>query len=258
MVRGLEKFREYFKNYNGSYVIIGGTACDIAINEAGLRPRATKDLDIILIVEAISPAFVLKFWEFVKEAGYELKEQDEKDRRYYRFTKPGNNEYPYQIEIFSKNPDLLNLNEEIHLTLIKVSEGIPSLSAILLDEDYYKYTIDHSSFSDALRIANTEALICLKAKAYLDLIKRKKKGEEITEKDIRKHKLDIFRLAVLLTADDYFDLPDSLKEDIQEFMDLISVELPDNAIFKEMGLGNIDVEKIFHQLIKNFNLTTND
>jgi len=36
MVRGLEKFREFFRNYNGSYVIIGGTACDIAINEAGL------------------------------------------------------------------------------------------------------------------------------------------------------------------------------------------------------------------------------
>jgi len=258
MVRGLEKFREFFKNYNGSYVIIGGTACDIAINEVGLRPRATKDIDIILIVEAISPAFVLKFWEFVKEGGYELKEQGDKDRRYYRFTKPGNNEYPYQVEIFSKNPDLLNLKGETHLTPIPVSEGVPSLSAILLDGDYYKYTIDHSSFNDALRIANTEALICLKAKAYLDLVKRKENSEEISEKDIRKHKLDIFRLAALLPADDNFILPNSIKGDLQEFTDLISGELPDNAIFKEMGLGTIDVEKLFGQLIKNFNLTAND
>jgi len=159
MVRGLEKFREYFKNYNGSYVIIGGTACDITINDAGLRPRATKDIDIILIVEAIIPAFVWKFWEFVKEGGYEIKEKGDKDRKYYRFIKPSNVEYPYQIEIFSKNPDLLDLKEGTYLTPIPVSDGIPSLSAILLDEDYYNYTIGHSTFSNALRIANAEALI---------------------------------------------------------------------------------------------------
>lgn len=104
MVRGLEKFREFFRNYNGSYVIIGGTACDIAINEAGLTPRATKDIDIILIVEAISPSFVLKFWEFVKEGGYELKEQGDKDRRYYRFTKPENHEFPYEATQQSLQP----------------------------------------------------------------------------------------------------------------------------------------------------------
>lgn len=33
-------------------------------------PRATKDIDIILIVEALSSDFAAKFWEFVKTAGY--------------------------------------------------------------------------------------------------------------------------------------------------------------------------------------------
>lgn len=258
MVRGLDKFREFFRNYNGSYVIIGGTACDIAINEAGLTPRATKDIDIILIVEAISPGFIFKFWKFLEEGGYEIKEKGDKDRRYYRFIKPSNVEYPYQIELFSKKPDLLDLKGGPHLTPIPVSEGVPSLSAILLDDDYYKYTLDHSSFSDGLSIANPESLICLKTKAFLDLMKRKGKGEEISAKDIRKHKLDIFRLAVLLPADGNFILPDSLKVDLQEFADLISKELPDNAIFKEMGLGAIDVKTLFEQLIKNFNLTVNE
>ena len=258
MVRGLNKFREFFKNYNGSYVIIGGTACDIAINEAGLTPRATKDIDIVLIVEAISPAFVLKLWKFVEEGGYEIKEKGDKDRRYYRFIKPSDVAYPYQIELFSRNPDLLDLKEGTHLTPIPVSDGVPSLSAILLDNDYYNYTIDHSSFSDGLRIANLESLICLKAKAFLDLMKRKENGDEISENDIRKHKLDIFRLAALLPADGNFILPDSLKVDLQEFADLISKELPDNAIFKEMGLGTIDVEKLFDQMIKNFNLKANE
>lgn len=257
MVRGLEKFREYFRNYNGSYVIIGGTACDIAISDAGFTPRATKDMDIILIVEAISPAFVSKFWEFVNEGGYEIKEIGDKERKYYRFIKPSNVEYPYQIEIFSKNPDLIDLKEGTYLTPIPVSDGIPSLSAILLDDDYYKYTIDRSTYNDGLRIANPESLICLKAKAFLDLQKRKDNGEDIPEKEIRKHKLDIFRIAALQTADDNYNLPESLKGDMKEFTDLISGELPDNSIFKEMGLGAIDVEKLFDQLIKNFNLTAN-
>jgi hypothetical protein len=257
MVRGLEKFREFFRNYNGSYVIIGGTACDIAINEAGLTPRATKDIDIILIVEAISPAFVSKFWEFVKVGGYEIKEIGDRERKYYRFTKPSNSEYPYQIEIFSKKPDLLDLKEGAYLTPIPVSAEIPSLSAILLDEDYYKYTIDHSSFNDALRIANPESLICLKAKAYLEISERIANGSKEDPTQLRKHKTDVFRLAVTLTEADIFELPDRIKEHLQTFADTIAKDLPDKAIFKEMGLGSIDVEKVFHQLIKNFNLITN-
>ncbi|MBN2435998.1 MAG: hypothetical protein JXK07_12105 [Spirochaetes bacterium] len=255
MVRGLEKFQEYFSGFIGNYVIIGGTACDIAISESGLKPRVTKDIDIILIVEALSVEFISKFWKFVGAGNYEVKEKGEKDRRYYRFVKPSSNEYPYQVEIFSRNPDLLDLKDGSHLTPIPVSEGITSLSAILLDGEYYRFTIDHSNIVNGLRIANTEALICLKAKAYLDLSKRKSEGEEISDKEARKHKHDILRLLVLLSEEDKFSLPDNLKQDLQNFVDLVKEDLPDSAIFKEMGLGNIDVQELFEHLIKNFNLT---
>ena len=62
MVRGLDIFKKYFEEYPNNYVIIGGTACDIHIGEAGLTPRATKDIDIILVVEALSSEFVKQFW----------------------------------------------------------------------------------------------------------------------------------------------------------------------------------------------------
>lgn len=54
MVRGLDIFREFFSGMEKNYVIIGGTACNI--HEEGMQqePRATKDIDIILIVEALS------------------------------------------------------------------------------------------------------------------------------------------------------------------------------------------------------------
>ena len=55
MVKGLNIFTEYFRDFAGNYVVIGGTACDMLVSEEGLVPRATKDIDIILLVEALPP-----------------------------------------------------------------------------------------------------------------------------------------------------------------------------------------------------------
>ena len=41
MVVGLDTFKVFFKNFQDAYLIIGGTACDILIDEAGFVPRAT-------------------------------------------------------------------------------------------------------------------------------------------------------------------------------------------------------------------------
>ncbi len=41
MVKGIDKFKEYFKDFPDSYIITGGTACDIVLADAGLTPRAT-------------------------------------------------------------------------------------------------------------------------------------------------------------------------------------------------------------------------
>ncbi|MFN6019616.1 MAG: hypothetical protein ACK48I_07415 [Bacteroidota bacterium] len=43
MVVGLDIFKKYFEQYPDNYIIIGGTACDIIIGEAGFTPRATKE-----------------------------------------------------------------------------------------------------------------------------------------------------------------------------------------------------------------------
>ena len=53
MVIGLDIFREFFKDHASKYVVIGGTACDIHLELAGFTPRATRDIDIVLIVEAL-------------------------------------------------------------------------------------------------------------------------------------------------------------------------------------------------------------
>ena len=254
MVRGLDIFKKYFEAYPDNYVIIGGTACDIIIDEAGFTPRATKDIDIILVVEALSSDFVKQFWQFVFDGNYECKEKSEDERKYYRFMKPENKEFPFQVELFSRNPDLLDLDEGTHLIPIPVDDDLSSLSAILLNDDFYHYMLEHSVMDNGLHLANIEALICLKAKAYLEIAERIAQGSKEDSKQLRKHKGDVFRLAVMLTENDVFELPENIKVQMQAFANEIAGDLPDKVIFKSMGLGNIAPENVFVQILKSFQL----
>ena len=56
--------------------------------------------------------FGRKFWEYVEEAGYEHMNKSTGNAQFYRFTTPKSNEYPYMIEIFSRNPDFILLEED--------------------------------------------------------------------------------------------------------------------------------------------------
>lgn len=44
MVRGLNRFKAHFESFSDRYVLIGGTACSLAMEEVGLEFRATRDL----------------------------------------------------------------------------------------------------------------------------------------------------------------------------------------------------------------------
>lgn len=240
MVRGLDIFKKYFEQYPENYVIIGGTACDIIIDEAGFVPRATKDIDIILVVEALNSDFVKHFWQFINDGKYQQREKSNDEREYYRFVKPENTDFPHQIELFSRTPDVIVLEGGAHLTPIPVDDDLSSLSAILLNDDYYNYMIEHSQVDDGLHHANIEALICLKAKAFLEIKERIEKGSKEDTKQLRKHKADVFRLTVMLTPESIFELPEIIQDHVNQFAALASPELPDKAIFKEMGIANVD------------------
>jgi hypothetical protein len=43
-----------------------------------------------------------------------------------------------------------------------------------------------------------------------------------------------------------------------EFSNSIKDDLPDKAIFKEMGFGNIDPEDLYHQILTSFQLEKTD
>lgn len=258
MVIGLDTFSQYFKDFQNSYLIIGGTACDLIIEEAGFTPRATDDIDIMLIVEALTPEFVTRFWAFIKEGGYQVQQKEMDKRTCYRFNKPQTANFPKQIELFCKIPDIIEPFTDAHLTPIPVEEGLSNLSAILLNEAYYQYTIQNAQIKDGVHFATPHSIICLKTYAYLSNKLLKEQGQDIKDWNIKKHKYDVFRMVFLLPQNQVFETPEIIKADLQTFANTVRADLPDPAIFKGNGFGTQDMQAIYNQLLQSFNLTDNE
>ena len=184
MVRGLGYFRDYFKDFQDSYILIGGVACDLAMEQAGPGFRATKDLDIVLCAEAIDEKFIAKFWEFVKEGSYEHQEKSTGDKQFYRFNTPSNDQYPFMLELFSRKLNDMTLEDDSHLTPIPVDADVLSLSAILLDDDYYECIEKGKTIIDGVPVLGAEYILPFKARAWFDLTKRKASGAKVDSKDI--------------------------------------------------------------------------
>jgi hypothetical protein len=224
MIRGLDRFREYFADHKKAFVLIGGVACHEWLSTLGLEFRATKDMDVVLVIEALDHVFVQRFWEFIEAGKYQVREKANGERELYRFSKPQDEAYPVMIEIFSRKPGDIKLDQGQHVVPVKVDEGAASLSAILLDDAYYNLILEQHDEEKNLPFANPTALIPLKAKAWLDLSERAKKGEKIDEKDIAKHRGDVFRIANTLPGEAGPNLPASIQEDLKTFLAAFPVE----------------------------------
>ena len=106
--------------------------------------------------------------------------------QFYRFASPKSKEYPYMIEIFSRNPDFIILEDDAVLTPLPIDDEISSLSAILLNEAYYELLKTGQMMVDGIPVLSPTCLIPFKAKAWLDLKERKLNGEQVDSKNIKK------------------------------------------------------------------------
>ncbi len=225
MVKGLDVFRQYFAGHADQFVLIGGTAATLAMEDAGLAFRATKDLDIVLHIDALNAAFGEVFWKFVEEGGYEIRQASATGKPVlYRFEKPTNERFPFMLELFCRAPDGITLAEGSHLTPIPLDEAVASLSAILLDNDYYAFIMAGRKESDGLPWVGEDRLIPLKATAWLELNARKANGENVDAKDIRKHANDVIRLSQLLAPESRFPLAERIAGDLNRFLDGITAD----------------------------------
>lgn len=218
MVRGLDVFRQWFKDYSDRYILIGGTAANIAMAEAGAEFRSTKDLDIVLVAEELDAVFVTAIRDFIEAGSYRWRMKSSGKPCLYRFSHPTEDSFPFMIEFFSLLPNDIQFEGDGHLVPIPTDEVGVSLSAILLDPDYYKFMVAGRYEIDGLTLLRQEYIIPLKARAFLDLAAQREQGESVQSKDIRKHMSDIFRLFGIVDPDQRPHLPARIEEDLAKFL----------------------------------------
>jgi hypothetical protein len=205
VVKGLDLFRKHFDSYADQFTLIGGTA----------------------------------FWNFVEAGGYRLRESSEAGKPVlYRFQKPANAAYPFMLELFCRSPDGMRLAESSQLTPIPLDESVSSLSAILLDDFYYRFILEGRRQVDGMSWIGEDRLIPLKAHAWLDLSERRARGESVDSKNIRKHGNDVIRLSQLLSPESRVPVRGKIREDLSRF--LLQLTHPAPALLHLNGAAGHD------------------
>lgn len=218
MATGIDTFREYFADYKDQYIVIGGMACDLLLNEAGFDFRLTKDVDMVLIVEALTDDFAAALWSFISRGGYKARQRSTGKHEFYRFIEPEKPDYPSMIELFARPGKGISLGYEGNITPLHISDELSSLSAILLNDSYYEFMLSGRTISDNVSVLDALHLVPMKMKAWLDLQEKKTNGEHVNSRDIKKHRQDIFRLFPLIQSDTVISVPQDVYNDIQLFL----------------------------------------
>lgn len=238
MVKGIDIFQEYFNEYTDQYVLIGGAACSVSFEEQDINfGRTTKDLDIVLIVEAQTKEFGERFWKFIKDEKYRIRAKSNGEPQFYRFDKPEDERFPKMIELFSRTNYLLQ--EENGLTPIHIDDSVSSLSAILLNDAYYQALMDGRENMRGISVLKPEWIIPFKAKAWLDLREKK----DVDSSDIKKHRNDIIRIVSDMVLQKCI-LPDEVRKDMEKFIEQFDVTESELKNLKIRGTKPEDIKRV--------------
>lgn len=238
MLRGFDKFKEYFAAHADSFIIIGGTAMQLIEPEAAVRPRVTQDIDMLILVEALSQEFTAAFHSFLKDGGYSCyiaKDVNGVPRpRFYRFMEPRVDAFPVRIELLS-SPELPPPAGVRYMALPDYPDK--SMSAIVLDPVYYGFARDHHVLIDGIPCLGRDGLIVFKTLAYLNLMDEfAATGNRLRLHDAKKHRRDVFALIGDALPNDRSEVPDAIASRMRVFLDLLDSSNPDwPAILASIG-----------------------
>lgn len=180
-MRGLETFKTYFSEFDNYYVLIGGTACTILFEEAGL-------------------------------------------------------DFPQMVELFAREPNEFKVAEGYHLIPLHIADDTATLSAILLNSDYYNFLLQGNKNIEGLSLLDELRLIPFKAKAWCELTDRHNAGEEGLSKHIKKHRNDVAKLLTLISADVQTELHGMVEADMKRFVEAMRVDILDEHVTGVKGI----------------------
>jgi hypothetical protein len=245
MVKGIDIFREYFSEYTNQYILIGGAACDISFGNSNMDFRATRDLDVVLIVEAQTKEFGQRFWDFIREGEYKHRAKSSGKPQFYRFDKPEKQGYPSMIELFSRSTWLME--QDAVLTPIHIDDSVSSLSAILLNDEYYELLLAGRDVIEGISVLKPSCLIPFKAKAWLDLNEKIERGEHVDSRDIKKHRNDIIRMSAELVLESC-ELSDAVKKDMSTFVQKLHITDAELKNLNIVGVHEADIRSVLQMV----------
>ena len=217
-IEGMNGFAEFFKDYAEHFALIGGAACSQWLGEAELEFRQTKDIDVVLVVEETSRAFYERLWQYLHNGGYVKWQRADGKKVAFRFVEPKKAGYPFMIELLSR-PDVVRLPEGQTVVPIEPGDGLSSLSAVLLEDAYYNLILQHRDITvSGLPAVMPDGLLPLKAKAHLNLMSDRRNGKIVRDRDIKKHRNDVFHLAYLLDETNTCELAEPIATDLRQFL----------------------------------------
>ena len=238
MVKGIDLFRVFFSDHTDQYVLIGGAACDVWFSDYEIDFRATRDLDLVLIVEAQTKEFGQRFWDFIKQGKYKNRIKSNGKSQFYRFDKPEEPGFPSMIELFSRSN--WELEQNTILTPVHIDDSVSSLSAILLNDAYYELLLENRVIINGISVLKPACIIPFKAKAWLDLNEKTQKGEHVDSRDIKKHRNDAIRITSELMLDSC-ELSEIVKKDMREFVSKLHVSDEELKNLKLPGIHEADI-----------------
>lgn len=232
MVSGIETFKSWFAGYETRFVIIGGTACNFIYSEYGAPQRATHDIDMVIVAEAFDREFFERFISFVEAGSYQHKGKADR-YELYRFERPRDVTFPPKVELLSRRPEYLS-DIEARLGRFQTIEGEGSLSAILLDDEYYELLEDGIVEISGLPVLSLEYLPVFKVHAWANLTDDKAAGIRVQSDEINKHRRDVLRLCSLLAPGRRVKLSSSIRLEIERF---VSVRPWDDNMMRSLKLS---------------------
>ncbi len=101
------------------------------------------------------------------------------------------------------------------------------MSAILIDDDLYRWLVSGRRLTRGIAVASVDHLIGLKVRAYLDLHRRRSSGERVDGRAVKKHRSDVLRLLQLVTDQPLEGVPTAIRNDVMRFAAIVRDEAPD-------------------------------
>lgn len=194
-------------------------------------------------MEALTPEFGRVFWDFVREGGYENRQKSSRKPQFYRFSKPKDPAFPAMLELFARAD--INLRDgDSGLMPIHIDDEVSSLSAILLDEEYYRLLVENRASVGGIAVLSVEGLIPFKAKAWLDLSGKRAEGQAVDKKTVKKHRNDVCRLATLLAGNERPAMSEGVRADMRRFMEAYESDPVDPKTIRIKGVGAQQVVEV--------------